>query len=30
MPNNDGVPHYQICGLTLWGFRDRAEFIDYL
>lgn len=30
MPNNDGVPHYQIRGLTLWGFRDRAAFIDYL
>ncbi|AHF73029.1 putative UDP-N-acetyl-D-mannosaminuronic acid transferase [Candidatus Sodalis pierantonius str. SOPE] len=30
MHNNDGVPHYQIRGLALWGFRDREEFIDYL
>lgn len=30
MYNNDWVPHYQIRGLILWGFSDRAKFIDYL
>lgn len=30
MHNNDGVPHYQIRGLVIWGFLDQAEFIDYL
>lgn len=30
MHNNDGVPHYHIRGLSLWGFRDRTEFVDYL
>lgn len=30
MNNNDGVPYYKIRGLTLWGFRDRTQFIDYL
>ena len=27
---NNTIPHYDIRGIRLWGFRDMAHFIDYL
>jgi len=30
MNNLDGVPHYQIRGQTLWGFRNQPQCVNYL
>lgn len=30
MNNNDALPHYQIRGLTLLGFRDQRQCVNYL
>lgn len=27
---NNTIPHYDIRGIRLWGFRDMAHFLDYL
>jgi len=30
MDNVDGIPHYSIRGLVIWGFLDQRQFVDYL